>query len=378
VTIKVEVATTPEKLARGLMYRDKLPEDAGMLFVFDRAQPLSFWGRNTFIPLDIAFIDKAGKVAEISRIKRLSEVPVRCTKPCLMALEVNEGHLAKHGVGVGDLVVLDQQEGNWVVSFQKDGEEVQKTAQARRGPKVHPTLPFDQVAPQDPMPDWMQDVRSFMPSQRPQPQPTGHGFGGDEQPDPATLPEMDISDIMTADDEDEGESLDGKPKDPAEMSPDAYDEMQGEEALDQAPPPPAEGLPDPRRMNTTDALKYAEDNGLVMWINYRCKNAKRKIGMSPPRVIHRIIQPHGVYHARTTGNTLEVTWDMSVNDFRAYIVPNITAKGFTGQTFKKFFRVKGDDSIKPDGDVPQETQQGIGPPDAQLTGEQGEVANGLR
>ena len=367
--IKVELATTPEKLARGLMYRDSLPDHEGMLFVFDRAQQLSFWGRNTFIPLDIAFITREGKVESIGKIKKLSEYPTRSKNACLYALEVPEGYLSKNDIAVGDHMLLDHDKDQWLVKFEKGDRPHVK--QAQKTPKNHPMLPFDQVFPNDPMPEWMQDAQDMVGQQQ-KPQPgdnMGHGFEGDsDQPDPATLPEIDIGDIQIADDEEDGDEpwAGGEQEDPAAMSPDAFDQKQQDDAQEQAPPPPEEGLPDPRRMGTQDALKYAMDKGLVVWINYRCKNAKRKVGMKPPRVIHRMIQPHGFYHAKTTGNFLVVTWDISVNDFRAYIVPNITAKGFTGQTFKKFFRVAGDDSskIKTDGAQnpnPAQPQQGNGP-----------------
>ena len=56
--LKVEIADSPSTLERGLMYRKKLDYDSGMLFVFKRSQNLKFWGRNTYIPLDIAFVNK--------------------------------------------------------------------------------------------------------------------------------------------------------------------------------------------------------------------------------------------------------------------------------------------------------------------------------
>src|SRR5439155_856078 len=118
--VKVEIADTPHKQSKGLMFRDQLPEDSGMLFVFDRRQPLSFWGRNTFLPLDIAFITAEGEIAGLGRIRKLSENPVRCPTPCLMALEVNEGFFRKHGISVGDQILLEQQDGEWVVGFSKN------------------------------------------------------------------------------------------------------------------------------------------------------------------------------------------------------------------------------------------------------------------
>lgn len=360
--LKVEVATTPEKLSRGLMYRDSLPADAGMLFVFDRSQQLSFWGRNTFLPLDIAFITKEGRVESISKIRKLSEIPVRSKNACLYALEANEGYFASKDISPGDHMLLDQHGDQWIVKFEK-GDGSVKTAQSKKAPKLHPMLPFDQKF-NEPMPDWLQEASDFRKDQTGitggsppfgPTDPTGHGFEGTEQPDESTLPEIDIGDIMLADDEDnENEPWEGgEQEDPAAMNPDEFVRDQEQQAEEQAPPPPSpQDIPDPRRMGTQDALQYAMDKGLCMMIGYRCKNAKRKIGRKAPRVIYRVVQPHGFYMAHTTGNLLVVTWDLTVSDFRCYIVNNISSKSFSGMTFRKWFRVSGDIKekikVKPD------------------------------
>jgi uncharacterized membrane protein (UPF0127 family) len=100
----VEVAKTPDRLAKGLMFRDKLEDDSGMLFVFEKSMPLSFWGMNTFIPLDIAFIDDSGVIKDVKRINKMDLNSVKSSCPCKYALEVQDGWFKNNGFGVGDYV----------------------------------------------------------------------------------------------------------------------------------------------------------------------------------------------------------------------------------------------------------------------------------
>ncbi|WP_133483712.1 DUF192 domain-containing protein [Halomonas ventosae] len=110
--LQVEVARTIPQRSRGLMARDQLAEQAGMLFLYDRAQPShnGFWMYRTRIPLDIAFIDEAGRIAEIYRMvpcttDRPGECPVtRPGAPYRAALEVNAGAFEAMGVAPGDCV----------------------------------------------------------------------------------------------------------------------------------------------------------------------------------------------------------------------------------------------------------------------------------
>lgn len=100
--LQVEIAQTQEAASLGLMFRESLPEDQGMLFVFPRQQILSFWMRNTFIPLDIAFIDEAGVIVDIQRMAPLDEsIHYISAAPALYALEVNAGWFEKRGIKVG-------------------------------------------------------------------------------------------------------------------------------------------------------------------------------------------------------------------------------------------------------------------------------------
>jgi len=102
----VEIAKTPEERSEGLMFRKELKERHGMLFVFPGDQKLSFWMKNTSIPLSIAFISRDGTIKEILDMKPLSEKPVLSTYSVRYALEVNQGEFQKLGIHAGDRVTL--------------------------------------------------------------------------------------------------------------------------------------------------------------------------------------------------------------------------------------------------------------------------------
>ena len=102
--IVAEVASTPQDRATGLMNRFSLQPDHGMLFVFERPEPLSFWMKNTFIPLSIAFLDADGRVLNIDDMAPQTESPHWSQGPALYALEMRKGWFAERGVKVGDRV----------------------------------------------------------------------------------------------------------------------------------------------------------------------------------------------------------------------------------------------------------------------------------
>ena len=103
--VAVDVARTPEHRTRGLMYRTQLGRDEGMLFIFDEDEDHGFWMRNTFIPLDMIFIDSAFRIVSIAaNAEPKSEVNRHAGKLNRYVLEVNSGWSAEHGVAVGDRV----------------------------------------------------------------------------------------------------------------------------------------------------------------------------------------------------------------------------------------------------------------------------------
>ena len=101
----VEMATTPEEQAKGLMFRRHLPEGQGMLFDFHQEQPASFWMKNTYIPLDMIFIRADGRILRIAEnTVPLSEALVTSGGPVRAVLEVNAGTARKLGIAAGDRV----------------------------------------------------------------------------------------------------------------------------------------------------------------------------------------------------------------------------------------------------------------------------------
>jgi uncharacterized protein len=102
---QVEVMRTAEEKARGLMFRQFLPEDRGMLFDFEREQPVSMWMRNTYIPLDMLFIKADGAVHHIhERAQPLDETPISSRGDVRFVLEINGGAAARLGLKPGDRV----------------------------------------------------------------------------------------------------------------------------------------------------------------------------------------------------------------------------------------------------------------------------------
>ncbi len=106
-TLKVELAIDVGDQGRGLMYRKKLGEDRGMLFVYDREEVRSFWMKNTSIPLSIAYIDADKKIVHITDMLPRSLDSHSSIYPCQYALEVNRGWFDEHGVEAGDRVEFD-------------------------------------------------------------------------------------------------------------------------------------------------------------------------------------------------------------------------------------------------------------------------------
>ena len=101
-TIVAEVAQTDADRARGLMNREELGENAGMLFVLPNYEEISFWMKDTHIALDIAFMDPSFRITGIAQMEPRSEELVDSPGPIQFALEVNQGWFEKHGVKVGD------------------------------------------------------------------------------------------------------------------------------------------------------------------------------------------------------------------------------------------------------------------------------------
>lgn len=102
----VEVMRTPESRARGLMFRRSMPEDAGMLFDFERDQLVAMWMKNTYLPLDMVFIFADGRIHRIeARTEPESERTISSGVAVRSVLEINAGVAAKLGLKPGDRVI---------------------------------------------------------------------------------------------------------------------------------------------------------------------------------------------------------------------------------------------------------------------------------
>ena len=102
----IEIADTPAKRSVGLMKRDSMPADHGMIFVFPEQDTYSFWMKNTRIPLDIVFIDAGGTIRSIQQMKPYELKSVSPPVAVKYAIELNQGAAAKAGAKVGDKITI--------------------------------------------------------------------------------------------------------------------------------------------------------------------------------------------------------------------------------------------------------------------------------
>ena len=106
VELRVELARTAGERSRGLMFREELAEDGGMLFVYVEDTEAGFWMRDTLIPLSIAFIAADGTILDIQDMEPRSEDTHRSPEAYRYALEVNQGWFQRNGFDVGDRVEI--------------------------------------------------------------------------------------------------------------------------------------------------------------------------------------------------------------------------------------------------------------------------------
>jgi uncharacterized membrane protein (UPF0127 family) len=103
---RVEIAATVRDRARGLMERESLDPDSGMLFVYETPQTVSFWMLNTKIPLDVGFIRPDLTISSITTMKPFATDTHRSTESVQFALELAAGEFTRRGIRVGDTVVI--------------------------------------------------------------------------------------------------------------------------------------------------------------------------------------------------------------------------------------------------------------------------------
>jgi hypothetical protein len=105
--VVAEVARSQEEREQGLMYREELADGTGMIFVFDDMDVRSFWMENTYVPLDIAFMDASYTVLNIDHMKPLTTDGHDSAGPAMFVLEVPDGWFEAHGVRRGDRATVE-------------------------------------------------------------------------------------------------------------------------------------------------------------------------------------------------------------------------------------------------------------------------------
>jgi uncharacterized membrane protein (UPF0127 family) len=103
-TLSAELADTPDRRSRGLMYRTDLSLNEGMLFIFDQAERHCMWMRNTPLPLSVAFADAAGRIINIADMAPFTETAHCAAKAAVYALETRQGWFSRHQLGPGDRI----------------------------------------------------------------------------------------------------------------------------------------------------------------------------------------------------------------------------------------------------------------------------------
>lgn len=102
VRFDVELAVTPQEKSQGLMFRETMPSRSGMLFVYKRPQPVSFWMKNTLIPLDMIFLDSTGLVTRVHENAIPGDLtPIDGGDSVFAVLEINAGLAARYSIRPG-------------------------------------------------------------------------------------------------------------------------------------------------------------------------------------------------------------------------------------------------------------------------------------
>ncbi len=106
-TVVAEVAATVDERADGLMYRDEVPDGTGMLFVFQNVEVRAFWMANTYVALDIAYMDTSYTVVDIVAMEPLVRDSYPSRAPAMFALEVRQGWFEENGIAIGTRATVE-------------------------------------------------------------------------------------------------------------------------------------------------------------------------------------------------------------------------------------------------------------------------------
>ena len=105
-SLEVEIANTPELRTKGLMNRNELSDNSGMLFIFPKDSRPAFWMKNTPLALSLAFIASDGTIRQIEKLSPYSLEPVKSSRSIRYALEVNQGWFTERGISPGDIITF--------------------------------------------------------------------------------------------------------------------------------------------------------------------------------------------------------------------------------------------------------------------------------
>lgn len=300
----VQLADTPAKQARGLMFVKDMPQDEGMLFSFSRSRQLSFWGENTLIPLDIAFVNADGLIKNIDMISPLNKKPVTSNGHCLYAVEANAGFFEANNIKVGDKVKLFDESDDTCLVFQKEIKSA--VVRGNQHIKTSQLMNTDYIA--DPKDQEQEEARSKYESL------------------PLIGPEDIGNALVDQEFEEEPQQIVDQPSDMPEQIIPEQDLFPVDEQV---------GVPEFE--NVFDAIesfaKPTIDNGFMgnpMRIDYITKGGKQ---------VAREVEPHGTFHADSTGNEILVTYDRTVGGIRAFIMKNIKAFALLDDKFEPKFRI---------------------------------------
>jgi hypothetical protein len=303
--LNVEVARTSHQLQNGLMFRENLPSNSGMLFSFPKDDILSFWGMNTFIPLDIAFVNKSNTIDSIQRIKPHDLTSVKSDNGCRHAIEANEGWFSKNGICEGDFMeVLDDKLGNSPKIFFIKKQASTKIAQVDSDSDDD----LDYMEPTD------EDLDMIARDE----------FFDDSNP-------KDSEYLVDNEDFDE-ELIDEESDVTLKEVDDATDGIQGDarDYLDYKDKTKDKGEDIPQFNSIFQAINWGKEKGQTMLIRYKTLKGN---------IINREVEPHALFFAKTTRRQVMATFDKKVGAPRSFVVMNILEYSFNGISFSPKFIV---------------------------------------
>jgi uncharacterized membrane protein (UPF0127 family) len=309
----VEPATSPSQWERGLMFRKSLDRDSGMLFVFPEERNLSFWGVNTYLPLDIAFVNKDNFVVDIGKISPMSAKACRSREKCDKAIEANAGYFSENSIKIGDKVHISEQGHFLALSFGADNikeASIDKEAAIWDRLKGFVKKVKDYILP--PKEKQKEEIEKKVEENKPE-----EVFIDTKK---NTLDEQ-------ATDVEKGEI---KPGDkvptitPDEIESSIEDYQEDHPSIDTTQQPIEQKKQYPTFASSHLLLDYAIKNKETVRISYRTLKGIMLV---------RDVEPVGTFWARTTERMIVVTWDQTIRGIREFIIHNVLSSTFKGENF---------------------------------------------